>query len=169
MTEYELIVFVRHRMDSTNDIIDKMWNNGIIGIHYEDNPSFNASEYKKITETERKTLGSIFKLMNQIKKQGALVAADYRNKANKDEKKNQRMLIGIVEKGTEPQSLWYPNPENGRKYCYKTLKMRDVKEISFDAFPELQKFQPPRTTMCKWHKMGIKLLPFIYENRAGLD
>lgn len=165
MSDFELVVFIRHKFSSTNSIIDELWEERIIGVHYEDIESFNADDYKKIKESTRKTLKSIFDLMERIQEKGAIVAADYSNETNKDEKKNKALLVGIIEKGAEKKPLWFTDSESGQKYCYKTMKMKETKEIYYEDHPILFSCKPRQNTMCQWRLMKKKL-PSIYYDES---
>lgn len=168
MNDYELVVFIRHKLSSGSNIIDEFWENGIVGIHYGDLCSFNADDYEELSVNTRKALKSNFKLMEEIQEKGALVAADYRNPVNKDEKKNRAMLVGVIEKGTKKEPKWFTDTDTGKKYCYKILKMKNPKEIYYEDHPILLSCKPLRATMCKWHLMKDKL-PAIYENKPLSD
>jgi hypothetical protein len=163
MTEYELIIFSRHHISSTNDILDQMWNEGAFGIHFGETDSFDPEEYTDRSEEDKKSLKEYFDLMDEITEKGAMVAADYRNDANEDEEKDKHLLVGIVEKGTKKEIKTYEDTETGKKFVYKIMKMTNYKKIPFEKYPELRKQQPPHKSMCRWRKMNKKILPFIYE------
>ena len=168
MSKFELVVFIRHKFSTSNSIIDELWDKKVIGVHYENIDSFNSEDYKNLKESTRKTLKSIFDLMELIQEKGALVAADYKNVTNKDEKKNKALLVGIIEKGAEKKSLWFTDKESGKEYCYKTMKMKETKEIYYEDYPILLSCKPRLTTMCQWHMMKNKL-PSIYSGKPLLE
>ena len=160
MSDFGFVVFIRHKLDASNAIMEDFWNKGIIGIHYENKCSFDADDYTKLKESTRKTLKSHFKLMAEMQEKGALVVAEYHNPFNTDKKKDNALLIGIIEQGTEKTCKEYID-DNGEEVIYKIMKMKNKKVIYYEDYPILLSCKPPYTTMCKWHMMKKKI-PSIY-------
>jgi len=168
MIDFGLVIYIRHKMTSTNEILDDMWKNGIIGIHYADIDNYNIEEYREEIpkESTLKTIQSNFKLMDLITEKGALVAADFRNIDNFDELKNKSLLLGVIEKGTKKDIKEYESPKGKNGYLiYKTLQMKKPpKIIYYQDYPILFSCQPQRSTICQWHLMKQKL-PYIYQGK----
>jgi len=135
-TQITKAIFIRHNMSSTREILVELWQNRQIAIHYEDIESTNPDDYKK------KAARQAIKRLNEYCAEGVVVGAVYR-KIRKAE-----MLVGIIPK--ESKIIPITRYGNGNRYIYKTVQLKNVREISFTDYPILDAIQPIRTALAEW-------------------
>lgn len=144
------VYFIRHKMGlpenekTLKKTLEKMWDAHVIAMDYESTTSVNPTGYSKAGE---KAL-SLFK---KFSAEGAIVAADY---SIYDPTK---MLIGIVEKGTHIIEEF-----DGDKN-YKTMKLKDIREVKYLDYPVLSALRPRLTTITKWPSAKKQVKAALFE------
>ena len=133
-TEIYKAVFIRHKMSSTTEILEKLWNKRVIAIHYENIRSTNPDDYED--PAAKHALNRLHTYCNQ----GAVVGAIYR------QIRPAQILVGIIKKGSEIKIF----DEYGDKYIYKTVQLQDTKEVSLLDYPLLGAIQPRLTAIARW-------------------
>jgi len=126
-------VFIRHKMSSTEKILENLWERRLIAIHYQDIASINPDDYK---EQGRYAL----KRLLGYCKSGAVVGATYQRI------KPDEMLVGIIEQGSQIIAT----DEYGPKYVYKTVQLNNTKVVSYVYYPLLAAIQPRAATITGW-------------------
>ncbi|RLI71131.1 MAG: hypothetical protein DRP02_05780 [Candidatus Gerdarchaeota archaeon] len=152
MDKEEIIVFIRHNISVPKDLLEKLWDEKKIAIHYENICSTNPNKYKK----NFREVKFAFDLMHKMSKEGAIVAADFR-RIRKD-----AILVGKITKGTKIGCL------KKNEYKLKTMQLSSFREVSFMDYPIFQSSQP-RGTIKEWSKVSKVLRYFYYEKELPLE
>ena len=126
------VVYVRHKLSSTSEILEDLWSKRLIAIHYLDIPSTNPDDYPVEGKSALKRLWEYCEI-------GVIAAASFR------EIRPTTILIGKIVSGSKIST-----PKYG-KYIYKTVHLEDVMEVSYNDYPLLSAIQPRQGTICKWH------------------
>lgn len=165
---FKRIGYIRHFIACTEEILEELYLNRIIAIHYDNIPSINSSDY-----TESKGAETSFKRLEEFCKDGALIAADYHLIHP------EKLVIGIIRAGSKikPMKKTYPAKskirseetsyserisEKGGFFWYKTLQLEETKEIDFWDFPVLKSILPPYQAVCNWNN-AEEILPSIFK------
>lgn len=106
------VAFIRHNLSSTNEILNELWKNRIIAVHYKDNESTNPKDYDRPGEL---ALTRLHEYCNE----GRIAGATYRDI------KPEMILIGIIKPGTPIKPKEYYG-EGNKEYIYKTVKLQDA-------------------------------------------
>ena len=133
-TQINKAVFIRHKISSTPEILEKLWERRQIAIHYENNRSTNPDDYKDPAAK------NALKRLHKYCDQGAVVGAIYR------QIRPAHILVGIIPKGS---SVTYTD-EYGDNYIYKIVQLKEVKEISLIDYPLLGAIQPRLAAITGW-------------------
>lgn len=127
-------VFIRHKISSTPEILEKLWERRQIAIHYENNRSTNPDDYRDPAAK------NALKRLHKYCDQGAVVGAIYR------QIRPAHLLVGIIPKGS---SVTYTD-EFGDNYIYKIVQLQKAKEISLLDYPLLGAIQPRLAAITGW-------------------
>lgn len=130
-------VFVRHNCSSTIAGLQELWKDRKIALHYEDNSSTNPEDYPP---AGRKALERLWRYCNS----GAIVGADYR------QLNGEKMLIGILKKGTEVKAEEFAGSEPGKPFIYKVVELSEAVEVPYADYPLLAGIQPRQATITGW-------------------
>lgn len=128
--------FIRHKMSSTKDILNELWEKRIIAVHYKDCYSTNPKDYDSAGEKALTRL-------HDYCEEGRIVGATYRDI------KPEMMLVGTINPGTEIKAIPYPYNDK-KEYIYKTVKLQDVIEVPYRDYPLLSAIQPIGATVTGW-------------------
>lgn len=142
-------IFVRHNLDSNKEILNDLWKNRLIAIHYENIASTNPDDFKG---QGKKTLKRLWNYCDN----GVIVAATYRD-IHKSE-----MLVGEISKGSKIKIIKYG------ELIYKSVQLINVEVISYHEYPLLSAIQPRGGTITGWPSaqdyleaiMGKKQIPW---------
>ncbi|MHA1185382.1 MAG: hypothetical protein ACTSSK_00690 [Candidatus Heimdallarchaeota archaeon] len=136
MTELKPVIFIRHILDSTEEILADFWNKRKIAIHYENLKSIDPKDY---TKSNQNGVTKALNMFKECKEKGAIVVAIYRKF------RRNTLLLGEIEKGTEIKFDEYDF--NDEKVIFKTLQMKNVKELHFINYPILGAVLPRQGTI----------------------
>jgi hypothetical protein len=145
--EINKAVFIRHKMRTTTEILEDLWDKRQIAIHYEDKLSINPDDYEKAAA--KNALKRLHKYCNM----GVVVGAVYRKIRPVD------MLVGIIPKGSKIT----PINRYGKDYIYKVVQLQNVKEISLRDYPLLAAIQPRLATIIGWPGAFDSLYSIVFD------
>ena len=138
-------IFIRHNMSCTNGILEYLWSKRLIAIHFENNPSTIPEDYNSAGE---KALKRLLKYC----KSGAIVGADFKSI------RPTSMLVGEIKPGSKIEAKKLGD------YVYKTVELKNAKEVFYEKYSLLAAIQPRQTTITGWPS-AQKYLEAILENK----
>jgi hypothetical protein len=130
-------VFIRHKFGKQLKVLEYLWNNRLIAIHYENIKSTDPKDYKI---SGRQALSR----MRRYCESGAVVGATYIGL-----NRNQ-MLIGEIEKGSIIELLDCGAITPDINWIFKVVSIKNSQIISFKDFPMLSAIQPRLTAITGW-------------------
>jgi hypothetical protein len=125
-------VFARLNCSSTHEILNELWEQRLVALHYEDSFSLNPDDYP---DAGKHALARL----QRYAREGAIVAADFR-RLHRD-----RMLLGELKPGSE---VWAE--KFGGRYVYKVARLTNCREVTYADFPLLLAIQPRQGTLVGW-------------------
>ena len=147
------VCFIRHRFEGvTAAILQPFFEQGRFVLRYQDIESCNPDDY------DDKPASDAIRRMNEFRARGGLMVADY------SELMNGKMLIGRVERGTPVE--YERVPDLAGEHVYKTIQMKQVRQISVMHYPVLLSIRPRQGgIMISWDKYR-SLVEAAYESKA---
>ena len=144
------VIFIRHNMSSTDSILEELWANRLIAVHYHDAWSTKLDAYSQSGKTASSRL---------IKycQSGVIVGADYLRI------RPSSMLIGEIPAGSKIEDRLFKDISSGKEFIYKTVELKNSKEISFIDHPLLASIQPRQASLTGWPS-ATKYLISIFNN-----
>ena len=133
----EQSVFVRHNCSSTTAILQQLWNERKIALHYEDKFSVIPEDF---SPAGRKAL----KRLLRYSESGAIVGADFR------QLNGEKMLVGILNKDSKVEATMFCDPESGESFIYRVVKLSKAVEVPYVDYPLLAGIQPRQATITGW-------------------
>lgn len=124
-------VYIRHKLDSTREILEDLWTRRLIAVHYADIRSTDPKEYDGPGRTALTNLW-------QYCESGAVVGASYRSI------RPGAMIVGEIISGSRVELREY----GGR--IYKTVRLRNAREVSYLDDILLAAIQPRQGTVTGW-------------------
>lgn len=149
-------VFVRHNCDSTPDVLNQLWDERLIALHYNNSHSVKPADYYP---AGRKALDRLW----QYCESGAIVGADFRRF------NGAQMLVGIIPPGSKVFAKTFVDSQSGESFTYKVVKLEDTVEVPYADYPLLVGVQPRQATITGWPaaqavlKSALNGLPLPYE------
>jgi hypothetical protein len=146
-------VYIRHNMASTPEILEDLWANRQIAIHYEDLRSINPDDYKARGKNALRRL-------HRYCESGVMVGVACRRI------RKASMLVGILPKGSKIKWI----DKYGEQYIYKVVTLENTSVISYIDYPLLAAIQPRYATITKWDKArdtleaainGMEIIPNV--------
>jgi hypothetical protein len=132
-------IFVRHKISSTPNILQQLWNSRLIALHYQDILSTNPDDY-----TEKSARNSITR-MQRFCRDGGYVGAVYGDSRAK-------ILVGKLLPGTSfTEQTFTDEDDPSISYHYKVAKLEDARELEIVEHPVLASIQPRQGALCEWH------------------
>lgn len=132
-------IFVRHKISSTPNLLQQLWDSRLIALHYQDILSTNPDDY-----TEKSARDSIMR-MQRFCKEGGYVGAVYGGS-------KERILVGQLLPGTPFRGQTFTDETKpGVSYHYKVAKLEKAKELRIVDYPVLASIQPRQGALCEWH------------------
>ncbi len=167
--------YVRHNLCIPSEDIRNRWmSDGTIAIHYEDNPSWEFSDYKR----KGKGLKQALKTFNELNEKGGWIIADYSASSNDHSQLGSKaasdsVLIGEVERGSKESSTVgigcskYKDHGLGftQYHIYKTLRIKNPQRFSKDEY-DLLRLPFGRSTACKTKVIRMETLQRIYNRKS---
>jgi len=157
MTENKPVIFIRHKLTCTDEILTDFWNKRLIALHYDDIESFDPMKYR---EDIRSKVTKAFNVFKECQEKGAIVAAVY-SKINK-----KSILIGEIEKNTKIEFPKYDY--QNKKLIFKTMQLCNAREIKYIDHPVLMATQPPFKAITHWTRIE-EIVRHFYLNKELPD
>lgn len=126
------VVFIRHKMSSTEEILRELWDLGLIALHYQDIDSVDPEDFDP---PGRNALRRLWDYCDE----GVIACATYRGIHP------STMLLGLIRKGSLVSTRKYD------PYIYRVVRLEGIREISYQDYPVLAAIQPQGGTICRWH------------------
>lgn len=130
-------VFIRHNCSSTTTVLNQLWDERLIALHYDDSYSVNPEEYYP---AGRKALERLWRYCNT----GAIVGADYRRL------NGAAMLVGRIAPGSNVIARAFHDPISAQSFIYKVVALQDAVEVPYIDYPLLVGIQPRQATITGW-------------------
>jgi hypothetical protein len=141
-------VFVRHNFSGTSRILEDLWNDRRIAVHYDESWSTDPEDYVPAGKRALKKLWNCCEA-------GAVVGAAYRTI------RPSSMLVGEVEAGSSVEALRYSDSDDGQAFIYKTVQLKKAREVLFRDYPLLAGIQPRMTTITGWPSARAYLMAIL--------
>lgn len=130
-------IFIRHNFRGTSYILEELWRDRRIALHYDESWSTDPEDY---APSGRKALNRLWGYCEA----GAVVGAVFRTI------RPASMLVGEIEAGSVVEPLKYSDPETGESFIYKTVQLIRAREVSFRDYPLLAGIQPRMAAITGW-------------------
>lgn len=153
------LVFIRHKMWSSPEVYQELFNNHLIALHYKNIESTDPEDY----EGEAR---NVMKRLLKYCETGALVAADYSRYPPR------KMLAGKILPNSKITARRFKPCEHLPEGCfYKIVKLEDVVEFDYAEHRLLEGLQPRRGgIIVRWSKGRIEpYLKALYKKRLYGD
>jgi hypothetical protein len=124
-------VFIRHKLASSPDILEDLWANRLIAVHYANIASTEPGDYE---QAGRRALTRLWRYCES----GAVVGATYRAI------RPAEMMVGELRPGSEIKLKHYGD------LIYKTVHLENVTEAPYRDYPLLAAIQPRGGTVTGW-------------------
>lgn len=132
-------IFVRHKISSTPNLLQQLWDSRLIALHYEDILSTNPNDYK-----EKSARDSIMRMLHFCEI-GGYVGAVYGNS-------KEQILVGQLVPSTPFIEKTFTDQEDPEiSYHYKVAKLENAREVRIVDYPVLASIQPRQGALCEWH------------------
>lgn len=129
--------FIRHNCSSTRHVLQQLWDEHLVALHYSDSCSTAPNDYQP---SGRKALERLWSYCRD----GVLVGADYRRL------NGAAMLVGNIVPGSRIVARKFQDPASGESFTYKIVQLRDAVEVSYADYPLLVGIQPRQATVTGW-------------------
>jgi len=129
--------FIRHNFRCTPRILEDLWRDRRIAVHYEESWSTNPQDYYT---SGRRALRKLWDCCES----GAVVGAVFRTI------RPSSMLVGEVEVGSTVEAKQYSDVAAGESFIYKTVRLANAREVLYRDYPLLAGIQPRMTTITGW-------------------
>jgi hypothetical protein len=146
-------VFIRHKISTTPEILEDLWQRREIAIHFENIRSTNPDDYKD------NAAKNALKRLHTYCNQGAVVGAVYR------QIRPTQIMVGIIPKGS---SVTFTD-RYGDNYIYKTVQLQKAKEISLLDYPLLDAIQPRLASITGWTSAFDLLYRIVFDQPVPID
>lgn len=147
-------IFIRHKLMTTADIVETLWREDVIAVHYVNDESTDPEHYRSIGE---RTAATVLARLHACIETGAIVAASYR------ELKPGMLKVGRIDPGgSRLEARRFRDARRG-ELIYKTVNLVKVRNISLSQYPVLMGIQPRGGTLTGW-KSAATILQSILRN-----
>ncbi len=147
-------IFIRHKLSTTPAILDTLWREDLIAIHYIDDDSTDPEHYRAKGET---TAANVLSRLHACLQTGAIVAASYR------ELKPAMLKVGRIDPVKSRLRARRFQDSNRGELTYKIVNLVGVKNIDLSRYPVLTGIQPRGGTLTGWQS-ATRILESILSN-----
>ena len=147
-------IFIRHKFSTTPEILETLWREDLIAVHYIDDDSTEPEHYRAKGET---TAANVLSRLHSCLKTGAVVAASYR------ELKPSMLKVGRIDPVKSKLRARRFRDSNRGELIYKIVNLVGVKNINLSRYPVLMGIQPRGGTLTGWQS-ATKILESILNN-----
>jgi hypothetical protein len=130
-------VYIRHNFGQYKEVLECLWTNRLIAIHYADIESTNPDDYEVAGKRSMRRL-------SQYCKSGAIVGAAYTAFIH------DKMLVGEIEIGSIIKPCHVNTNTNGVCLVLKVVEIKNPKVVSYEDYPLLLAIQPRLGTVMGW-------------------
>jgi len=166
------VIYIRHNMDSTSVVYQKLIAEGIIAVHYGGDLKEGVDpeileNHEDPNNYERPGRDAIARLKDYCTK-GAVVFADY---SDPDHTPFPKANVGIV-CGSEGEyryraKRYYGRDDYPKGFVYKQAGLCNYRTLSYANFEQILAIHPRGGTVIHWQK-GEKAIKFIFRRALGL-
>ena len=147
-------IFIRHKLSTTPEILETLWREDLIAVHYIDDDSTDPEHYRAKGET---TAASVLSRLHACLKTGAIVAASYR------ELKPAMLKVGRIDPAKSSLRARPFRDSNRGELTYKIVNLVGVKNINLSMCPVLTGIQPRGGTLTGWQS-ATRILESVLSN-----
>ncbi|OPY86311.1 MAG: hypothetical protein A4E72_01700 [Syntrophus sp. PtaU1.Bin208] len=148
-------IFIRHKLRTNKEILETLWRENLIAVHYLDSESTDPAYYREMGE---KTAAEVLDRLHSCVATGAVVAASFR-----DIRPGMLKLGRIVHGKSSMVARPFQDINRG-KLIYKVVNLVSAKDIDLRRYPVLNAIQPRQKTLTGWPSVA-PLLEAILDNR----
>jgi len=153
-------IFVRHKLNTTRDILTALWDENLIAIHYVDDESTDPEHYLTLG---CRTAARVLRRLHSCLVTGATVAASYR------EIKPGMLKVGRIDPARSRIVARCFKDAAGSTLIYKVVNMVGVRDIHLAQYPVLGGIQPPGPTLTGWPCAATILDSILEDKPLPLD
>ncbi|MBI5651676.1 MAG: hypothetical protein HZC40_14715 [Chloroflexi bacterium] len=147
-------VFIRHNLDSKREILEHLWTERLIAVHFDPIPSTNPEDYGSAGKVA-------LKRMLKYCEAGAVVGAAFRSI------RPSKMIVGEIEPGSKVEVLERAKDPGYKDFIYKVVRLKNAREISYADYPLLVAIQPRQGTITGWPSAEKYLLAVLGKHRVS--
>lgn len=147
-------IFIRHKLSTMPEILETLWREDLIAVHYIDDDSTDPEHYRAKGE---KTAANVLSRLHSCLQTGAIVAASYR------ELKPAMLKVGRIDPVESKIRARRFQDSNRGELTYKIVNLVRVKNINLSRYPVLTGIQPRGGTLTGWQS-ATKILESILNN-----
>jgi len=168
--EKHKVFYIRHDMDTTEQIYSRLISEGLIAVHYggelKDNVDATNPKNRENPDNFKDNARHVLTRFKECCKEGAIVFADYSDPPVKSIQ--ERANIGIILEGSNYEAVPYSgHPEYPEGLIYEQAKLQYHKTLAYaDILPFLA-IHPRGGTLVHW-RQAEKVIKFIYKKELGL-
>jgi len=148
-------IFIRHKLSTTPEILETLWSENLIAVHYLNSESTDPDYYRGQGE---KTGAEVLARLHSCVKTGAAVAASYRSI------RPGVLKIGRIVPGKSIIAPRRFHDINRGELIYKVVNLISAKDIYLRRYPVLNAIQPRQKTLTGWQS-AANMLEAILDNR----
>lgn len=141
-------VFARHNFSGTHRILEDLWRDRKIALHYDESWSTDPRDY---ASPGRQVLTKLWSYCES----GAVVGAVFRHI------RPASMLVGEIATGSAVEALRYCDPVTGESFIYKTVQLQTAREVLYRDYPLLAGIQPRMVAITGWPSAQAYLMAVL--------
>jgi len=149
-------IFIRHKLRTTPEILETLWEEDLIAVHYIDDDSTDPEHYRAKGET---TAANVLNRLHSCLKTGAIVAASYR------EIKPAMLKVGRIDPTESRIHARRFQDKNRGELIYKVVNLVKTKNIYLSQYPVLTGIQPRGGTLTGWPS-ATRILESILNDKS---
>jgi hypothetical protein len=149
-------IFIRHKLSTTPEILETLYNEDLIAVHYNNDDSTDPQHY--LTKGEI-TAANVLKRLHSCLKTGAIVAASYR------EIKPGMLKVGRIDSTESRIEARRFQDKNRGELTYKVVNLVKTMNINLTQYPVLTGIQPRGGTLTGWQS-ATRILESILSNKS---
>lgn len=154
MSDSATTYFIRHdrKCSMRNDLRDKFWRKGLVGIHYQDRRSIQPADYASPRAQ------SALRIFNELAEQGGYVCTTIHPYPG--------CLVGFVPGGSKIH-FKIGRYDSGKSLVMKTLTLSRVRRIAPGVANRLLIGWPRQGTIGRWRRIGDRVARFVNKTKTS--
>jgi hypothetical protein len=167
--ENHKVFYIRHDMDSTEQVYNKLISEGLIAVHYgeelKENIDATNPKNRENPENFKDNARRVLTRFKECCREGAIVFADYSDPPVKTIQK--RVNIGIIPEGTDYKAVTYfGHDKYPEGLIYEQARLHYHQTFAYANIVPFLAIHPRGGTLVHW-RQAEKVVKFIYRKELG--